>query len=224
MTAHVDDVDWARTIERMLYLVPPVIGVGIVGVLQDLEPGVPGLAYGLVLLGSFGYLALSVGLAVATFFDARRVGRQPRASGNWLPNPWLNAGAALVAAPVAGVAYLARRHQRFGTPPGWGGWWLIVAVSLTTTLFGAVAAAIAIVLVIPGLLTAGMGIAGAIAFGSFPIAIHRDAAYVSTYGETWCPNPGVYLGIAFLSLVVPPLQPVVAGYYLLRRRRTIEPP
>ncbi|ELY55945.1 hypothetical protein [Natronolimnohabitans innermongolicus] len=224
MRTHVDEIGWARLIERLLYLFPPVVGVGIVGVLRDAEPGVPGLQFALFLVSAFGYTVLTLGLLVAIFFDARRIRRRPRASGNWAPNPWLNAAAALVSAPLAGVVYLARRHRRFGTQPGWSGWWLVVAVSIGTTAFGLATAVIAIVFTIPGLLRASIGLAGAIAFGSFPIAIHQDAAYVCTHGRSWRPNPGLYLGIAFLSLSIPPLQPLVAGYYLLRRRRELGTP
>lgn len=224
MRTHVDEIDWARFIERLLYLFPPVIGVGIVGVLQDAEPGVPGLQFVLFLISGFGYTVLTFGLTAALFFDARRIRHRPSAGGNWRPNPILNGLLAFVAAPVAGVIYLARRHRRFGTQPGWSGWWLVVAVSLATTLFGLVAAAIAIVLAIPGLFTTAVGLAGAIAFGSFPIAIHQDAAYVCTQNRSWRPNPGLYLGLAFLSLFVAPLQPIVAGYYLTRRRKAIGRP
>ncbi|WP_339105221.1 hypothetical protein [Haloterrigena salinisoli] len=224
MRTHVDEIDWARIIERLLYLFPPIIGVGIVGALQDVGPGVPGLQFVLVLLSGFGYTALTVGVLVAILFDARRIRRRPRASGNWTPNPWLNAAVALVSAPVAGVVYLARRHRRFGTPSDRSGWWVVVAVSLATTLFGFVAAAVAIVFTIPGLLAASVGLAGTIAVGSFPVAIHRDAAYICTHTRSWRPNPGLYLGIAFLSLSVPPLQPIVAGYYLVRRHDAVGRP
>ncbi|ELZ22856.1 hypothetical protein C477_03539 [Haloterrigena salina JCM 13891] len=224
MSTHVDEIDWARIVERLLYLFPPIVGVGIVGVLQDAEPGVPGLQFVLLLLSGFGYTALTLGLLVAIFFDARRIRRRPRASGNWTPNPWLNAAATLVSPPIAGVAYLVRRHRRFGTPAGRSDWWLVVAVSLATTLFGFVAAAVAIVFTIPGLLAAAVGLAGTVAVGSFPVAIHRDAAYVCTRTRSWRPNPALYLGIAFLSLFVPPLQPIVAGYYLVRRRNAVGRP
>ncbi|ADB59085.1 hypothetical protein Htur_0184 [Haloterrigena turkmenica DSM 5511] len=224
MSTHVDEIDWARIVERLLYLFPPIVGVGIVGVLQDTEPGVPGLQFVLLLLSGFGYTALTLGLLVAIFFDARRIRRRPRAGGNWTPNPWLNAAAALVSAPIAGVAYLVRRHRRFGTPAGRSDWWLVVAVSLATTLFGFVAAAVAIVFTIPGLLAAAVGLAGTVAIGSFPVAIHRDAAYVCTRTRSWRPNPALYLGIAFLSLFVPPLQPIVAGYYLVRRHDAVGRP
>lgn len=224
MRTHVDELGWGRVIERLLYLFPPVIGVGVVGVLQETEPGVPGLQFGLLVLGSLGYTVLTLGVFVAIFFDARRIRRRPRASGNWRPNPWLNAGVALVSAPIAGVIYLARRHRRFGTQSGWDGWWLVVALSLVTTVGGFVAALVAIVFTIPGLLGAAIGLAGAIVFGTFPVAIHQDAAYVCTAGGSWRPNPGVYLAIAFLSLSVPVIQPAVAGYYLVRRRNALGTP
>ena len=214
-------IDWARIIERLCYLVPPVIGVGIIGIVRELDPGVPGLGYGLVLVGSFGYTVLTAGIAIALFFDARRVRRRGGASGHWKPNPWLNAVFALLWAPVAGVFYLYRRHKRFGTKPGWSEWWVVVAISLAATLIGGVAAVVAVLLVLPGLLLTAVALAGTIAFGAFPIAIHQDAAYVCTYSDSWRPNPGLYLGAAFLSLFVPPLQPIVAGYYLTKRFETI---
>ncbi|TYL39780.1 hypothetical protein CV102_05715 [Natronococcus pandeyae] len=224
LSSATDEIDWARVAERLLYLFPPVIGVGIVGILQDVEPGVPGLQWGLVLFSSFGYTFLSLGLAAALFLDARRVRRRPQASGHWQPNPLFNAIFALLWAPVAGVVYLFRRHRRFGTPPAWSGWWLVVAVSLAATLIGTVAAVIAVVFSLPRLLTTAVGLAGAISFGAFPVAIHQDAAYVCTRADSWRPNPGLYLGFAFLSLFVPPLQPMLAGYYLLRRRRALGVP
>ncbi|WP_090384129.1 hypothetical protein [Natronobacterium texcoconense] len=224
MSTYVDDLDWARLAERLLYLFPPVIGVGIVGVLREADPGVPLLESGLVLVGTFGYTILTLGLVITIFFDARRIRSQPRASANWSPRPWLNAVFALLWAPAAGVVYLARRHRRFGTPPGWSGWWLVVAASFVTTLVGFTAATIAILLSIPGLLTTAIGVAGAIAFGVFPVAIHQDAAYVCTHGRSWRPNPGLYLAFAFLSLFVPPLQPLLAGYYLYRRWETLGTP
>lgn len=218
------DLDWARVAERLLYLFPPVIGVGLVGVLREADLGVPLLQRGLVLFGTFGYTVLTIGLAAALFLDARRVRRQPLASGEWRPSPWLNAAFALLWAPIAGVVYLFRRHRRFGTPPGWSEWWLVVAVSLATTVIGLVATVVAVVLAFPGPLLTVIGLSGAIAFGTFPIAIHQDAAYVSTRSNAWRPNPGLYLGFAFLTLFVAPLQPVLAGYYLFRRHRTLGTP
>lgn len=209
--------DWARAIERLCFLYPPVLGVGAIGVVRELDPGVPGLQRGLVLFGTFGYTLLTLGMALALFLDARHV----RSSGRWKPSPWLNALGALLIAPAAGVWYLARRHRRFGTRAGWSGWWLVVALSLVATVFGIVGAVIAVVLTMPGLLRTAVGFAGAVAVGAFPIAIHQDAAYVSARGASWRPNPAGYLGLAFLSLFVPVLQPLLAGYYLLRRRRAV---
>jgi len=220
----VGDIDWARLVERLLYLFPPVIGVGVVGLLQEADPGVPGLQRGLVLFGSFGYTLLTLGVAVAVVLDARKVRRRPQASGNWKPSPWLNGLLSLAWAPAAGVVYLLRRHRRFGTPPGWSGWWLVVATSLVTTLVGTAAAAIAVVFALPGLFVTAVAIAGSIAFGVFPIAIHQDAAYVCTHGNGWRPNPAFYLGAAFVSLFTPPLQALLAGYYLLRRHRSTGTP
>lgn len=227
----VDRFDWGRVLERLLYLFPPIVGVGIVGVLQEADPGVPGLGPAFVLIGTFGYAAITLAVAIAITFDARRVRSHSKCGDDadtsddtdpgdvdeWNPNPWLNALVALVWAPAAGVVYLARRHRRLGTPAGWSGWWLVVALSLATTLLGAVVGLIAVVLAIPGLFSAAIGLAGAIAFGAFPVAIHQDTAYVASTDGPWQPNPGAYLGLAFVSLFVPPIQPLLAGYYLLRR-------
>ncbi|RQG87132.1 hypothetical protein EA462_15360 [Natrarchaeobius halalkaliphilus] len=213
-----DEVDWVRLIERLLYLFPPVIGVGLVGVLREADPGVPGLERGLLLVGTFGYTVLTLALAIALYADARRVRHRAGASGHWKPRPWLNALFALLWAPVAGVFYLSRRHNRFGTRAGWSGWWLVIAASFAATIIGFSMALIAVVFAVPGLLPTAIGFAGAIAFGAFPIAIYQDSAYVCLEGNSWQPNPGLYLGLAFLSLSIPPLQPLVAGYYLFRRR------
>ncbi len=208
---------WGRLIERLSYLLPPTLGVGTVGVLREAELGVPLLARGLVLFATFGYTLLSVALAVAVLMDAREV----RRVGAWQPRPVLYGLAALPAAPVVVPFYLARRHVHFGTPPDRSGWWLVVALSLLTTLVGAGLAAAAVVLAIPGLFGWAIGLAGTVAVGAFPVAIHRDAASVAFQHAGWEPNPGVYLGLAYLSLFVPFLQPLFAAYYLYRRRRTV---
>lgn len=208
---------WGRLIERLSYLLPPTLGIGAVGVLRETEPGIPFLARGLVLVATFGYAALSVALAAAIFLDAREV----RRVGGWEPRPLPYGVATLLAAPVVAVSYLARRHVHFGTPPGRPEWWLVVALSLLTSLFGAGLAAAAVVFLIPGLLVWAVGLAGVVAVGAFPVAIHRDAAYVTFQHAGWEPNPGVYLGLAYLSLFVPFLQPALAAYYLHHRRRAV---
>lgn len=211
----VADLDWGRVLERLCFLFPPVIGVGAIGVVQDLDPGVPGLQWTLVLVASFGYAVVTAGVLVAIGLDTRRLSHQ----GAWQPRrvPYLLA--ALVAAPLAGVVYLSRRHRRLGTPAGWSGWWVVLIVTLVTSLSGLLAIAIGLVLNLPGLLLTGAGIAGTIAVGVFPVAIHQDAAYVSGQGDSWQPNPGTYLGFAFASLFVPVVQPVLVVYYLIRRWR-----
>ncbi|ARS89788.1 hypothetical protein [Natrarchaeobaculum aegyptiacum] len=233
VAASVDQFDWARVLERLLYLFPPVVGVGLVGVLQEADPGVPGLGLAFVLIGTFGYAAVTLGVAVVIGFDAQQVrarsgaeeetddGSEVATADEWEPNPWLNALTALVWAPAVGVVYLARRHRYRGTQAGWSGWWLVVALSLATTVVGVAVGLVAVVLAIPGLFTAAIGLAGAIAFGAFPVAIHQDAAYVATTNESWRPNPGTYLGLAFVSVFVPPVQPLLAGYYLTRRWRSV---
>ncbi|MDJ1432910.1 hypothetical protein [Halostagnicola sp. A-GB9-2] len=246
----VSAVDWGRVIERLCFLFPPVIGVGAIGVIQEADPGVPGLAWGLFLVGTFGYTLLTIGMMLALFVDARDVRSDSIAaasskgtasaeessssngdsrsknstSTNWTPSPWLYAAFALLWAPAAGVIYLARRHRAAGTKAGWNGWWLVVALSLMTTVLGVITAVIAVVFSIPGLLLAAVALTGAVAFGTFPIAIHQDAAYVSARDGSWQPNPGLFLGIALVSLFAAPIQPVLAGYYLFRRRRSTGTP
>ncbi|WP_254766351.1 hypothetical protein [Salinilacihabitans rarus] len=212
--------DPARVAERLCYLFPPVVGVGAVGVLREVDPAVPLLGWTLVLVGSFGYALLTLGMTVALFLDARQV----RETGQWLPIPWLEAAFAFLWAPAAGVFYLYRRHRRFGTPAGRSEWWLVVALSLAASVLGLAAAAVGYVLAIPGLVTTAAGVAGAIAVGAFPVSIHRDAAYVSTRRASWRPNPAAYLGAAFVSLFVPVVQPALAAYYLAKRRRTLGTP
>ena len=94
--------DWGRAAERVLFLFPPVVGVGLIGVIQDLDPAVPLLGSVLVLLGSFGYVALSVALAAVLAVDARQI----RGTTDWHPRPVVLALLTLLAAPAVGVYYL----------------------------------------------------------------------------------------------------------------------
>lgn len=222
-----------RLIERLCFLVPPVVGVGVIGVLQEADPGVPGLGLALLVVSSFGYGIVVVALGIAVFVDARRVkaGEVPTAGVDppaepWRPRPWLYGIGVVALAPVllgpfVATVYLHGRHRRFGTPAGWSWWWLVVAFSLGTTLIGIVAAIAGIVLAIPGLVTSAVAVAGAVAVGSFPVAIHQDAAYVNRVvnEDGWRPNPGGYLGLALASLFLPIVHPAFAAYYLLRRTR-----
>lgn len=210
-------IDWARLIERLCFLYPPVIGVGAVGIVEELDPGVPGLGRALVLFGTFGYTVLTVGLMVTTYVDARRL----RSSKGWHPSPVLNPVFAFFVPPLAGVVYLARRHRHYGTPGGWSGWWLVVAASTLVTLLGLAAVIVGFILAIPGLIVTAVGLGGVVAVGVFPVALHQDAAYVCASGTGWRPNPGVYLGLAFASLFVPFMLPVLGAYYLVRRQRSV---
>ncbi len=252
-------------LERLLFLFPPVIGVGIIGVLREADVGLPLLERGLVLLSTTGYTLLTVGVAAVVVADAWAIrakakngspkrqrgqnnGRgQSRSRGRsrsrrrkrtgWHPNPLLYGLAALVWAPAAGILYLHRRHRHYGTPAGRSEWWVVIAVALCATFVGTATATIAVILFMPTLLATTMALVGTIAFGVFPVAIYQDAAYVCARGQagsgsrrgdgstqTWTPNPSTYLGLAFCSLFLPLLQPIVAAYYLGRRRGALDTP
>lgn len=209
--------EWRVLLERLCFLYPPVIGIGAIGVVGDLDPGVPGLQQALFLVASFGYTLMTLGLAIALYADIRA----QREEGAWKPNPGVYLPLAVLLAPLAGVVYLSRRHRVHGTPAGWPHWWLVVAVTLVTTLFGLFAVAIAVLYQLPALLITAAGVGGAIAIGAFPIALYQDAAYVTAQGRQWQPNPGTHLGLAFASLFFPLFQPLLASYYLLERWRTV---
>lgn len=219
--------NWARIAERLSFLFPLAIGVGAIGLLAEYDPGVPGLGLALVLVGSFGYAILTLALVLVLWLDARRIRSRFEPNGDsrlkdqWKPRPVLVAIGALILAPAAAVGYLYRRHKRYGTPAGWSGWWSIVAFSLVVSVFGLTLAIVGFVLAVPGLAATALGVAGTVAVGAFPAAIHQDAAYVSHASDFWQPNPAGYLGLAFLSLFVPLLQPALAAYYLVRRRRAL---
>lgn len=274
-------------LERLLFLFPPVIGVGIIGVLREANVGVALLDRGLVLLSTTGYTLLTVGVTVVVVADAwairakaknespeRRRGQnngrgqsrsrnrsqsRRRKRTGWHPNPVLYGLAALVWAPATGILYLYRRHRHYGTPAGRSEWWVVIAIALCATFVGTATATIAVVLVMPTLFATTMALIGTIAFGVFPVAIYQDAAYVCAQSQaqsdsrgsegakpelgpepepepgpgpgpaqeptrTWTPNPSTYLGLAFCSLFLPLLQPVVAAYYLGRRRGALGTP
>ncbi|MFP8957877.1 hypothetical protein ACLI4Y_14215 [Natrialbaceae archaeon A-CW3] len=211
------ELDWGRALERLCFLYPPVIGVGAIGVLGDLDPGVPGVQWALFAIGSFGYTVVTIGVMVALYLDAHRFRDHP----SWHPSPVVYPAVAFVAGPLVAVVYLSRRHRQLGTPAGWDGWWLVIALSLCTSVLGIASIVVAIVFQLPGLLVTAAGLAGTIAVGAFPVAIHQDAAFVSIHEPGWRPNPGTYLGLAFASLFVPVFQPLLAAYYLVRRSQTV---
>ncbi|MCL9815908.1 hypothetical protein [Natronocalculus amylovorans] len=216
---------WRWALERLLFLIPPLIGVGIIGVLQQL--GAPIISDALLLFTSVGYLVLSVGIPVCIFLDARAVSRAARESGvrrAWKPNPWLYAGFAILSAPLVGIFYLYRRHTFTQCVPGEPWWWIVIAVAVFAYLFGIVLTAIGAVLAVPAFIVAGLGLAGAIAYGLFPVALYEDTRYIRATDPQWKPNPGLYFGIAFLSLFIAILQPIVAISYLIIRHRELGVP
>lgn len=209
---------WYRLLESLLFALPPVIGVGIVGVLQNHPDPLVGRT--LVIVASAGSVLIRVGVPLSILLDGRALRRR----GEWSPNAPLYAlGALLVSAPAVGLFYLYRRHERVAVSPGWEGWWVVVAGSLGGTLSGVPIALLAYVLALPPRVVAIPAVLGSLALAAFPVGIYRDAVYLRNAGSGWRPNPALYLAFAFASLLVAVLQPPVAAYYLYRRG-TSHPP
>lgn len=213
-----------RALETLLFLFPPVVGVGVVGALG--ESGVPLVERGAVLFTGLAYALLSVGVPVALYLDAAHV-RQRR--GSWRPRAGLYGFASLLAAPfavapVVALFYLYRRHRALPTPPNDDRWWLVVAASLVAAVAGILFAGVGFLLDTPSVVLAGVGLLGAVTFGVFPVAVYRDAAYVRARRGEWLPNPAFYLALAFAGLFVGLLHPLVAGYYLARRHEELGVP
>ncbi|MFC6905329.1 hypothetical protein [Halalkalicoccus tibetensis] len=203
---------WYRLLESLLFALPPVIGVGIVGVLQGHPDPLVGRV--LVAVASVGSVLIRVGVPLSILFD----GRELRRRGEWSPNAPLYAlGALLVSAPAVGLLYLYRRHDRVAVSPGWNGWWVVVAASLGGALSGIPIALLAYVLALPAPVVAIPAVLGSLALAAFPVGIYRDAVYLRNSDSSWRPNPALYLALAFVSLLVALLQPPVAAYYLYRR-------
>lgn len=203
---------WYRLLETLLFALPPVIGVGIVGVLRSYPDPLVGRA--ILAIASVGGLAIRIGVPICLFFDGRELRQRGQLRANY---PLYALGALVISAPLVGIFYLYRRHQRVAVAPGWDGWWIVVAASLGGSLSGIPIALLAYVLALPAAVVAIPATFGALALAALPVGIYRDARYVRNTTSRWRPNPGLYLGLAFLSLLVPLLQPVLAAYYLLRR-------
>lgn len=247
---------WLALLEGLLFLFPPLVGVGLIGVLQ--ERAIPLVSELLVWFSAVGYLVLTVGIPICIYGDVRwlrhrpdRQGRhdkrqrrnrrdqpnqhdqhdqpnqrgqsQRRQSRRWRPTAWQYMLPAILWPPIVGVVYLAVRHNRQPSTATASGWWFAVAVGFGAYAFGLLLSLVGVSFGFPRVLIAGIALAGTIAYGVFPAAIYRDACYAQSTGGRWQPNPGVYLGLAFVSLFVALLQPVVAGYYLVRRSRTRNP-
>ena len=99
---------WFLALEKLLFALPALVGLGIAGVLQ--ERGDPTIQSGLVVFAAIGAVALRIGIPICVFLDATRL-----RSHAWRPNRWAYALAALaVSAPLVGLFYLYRRHDRRG--------------------------------------------------------------------------------------------------------------
>lgn len=207
------DGTWYRLLEVLLLSLPPVIGVGVVGLLAEYpDPRVGRL---LLALASAAGVLIRVGVPVCVLMDARRLRRQRL----WRPRGDAYAlGALVLSAPVFGLLYLYRRHDRVPVAPGWDGWWVLVAASLGGALSGVPIALLAYVLALPPLVVAVPALAGGLTLAAFPVGIYRDAVYLRNSGADWRPNPALYLALAFVSLLLTVLQPPVAAYYLYRRQ------
>ncbi|MCH7660577.1 MAG: hypothetical protein IH933_08315 [Euryarchaeota archaeon] len=204
---------WYGLLETLLFALPPVIGVGIVGLLQNHpDPLVGQLLFSVATVGG---LAIRVGVPVCVLFDARGL----RAKRLWRPNgPAYALGAFFVSAPVFGLLYLYRRHERISLAPSWDGWWVLVAASLGGAISGIVVVSLTYLLSLPPAILAAPALVSGITLAAFPVGIYRDAIYVrNSSRKGWRPNPALYLALAFVSLLVTVLQPPVAAYYLLRR-------
>ena len=210
----IHDVTWLRGLETLLFALPPVLGVGIVGVLEGVVPGP--IRFALLGFGTVGYLVIRVGVPLCCYFDARELAH---ASTDWHPRPWLYlVTAAAVSPSLVGVIYLHRRHRHVETRSELPVWRYVVWISLVVPLSGLVVAVIGLVFATPSVVATGLAVGGAVVLGVFPASIYKDAAYVRTRAVAWRPNPGTYLGLAFVSIAFAPVQPIVASYYLVRRR------
>ncbi|MEF8807725.1 hypothetical protein [Natronomonas sp.] len=202
---------WSHWLERLLLIFPVVVGAGVVAALA--KAPVPGIQRAVLLGVGVAAVTIRVGIPVCLFLDARGFGDSDV---SWAPSRYLYAaGALLVSAPLVALVYLYRRYEH--VPPTVRGryWWLAVAtaavigpLTVLVGLFGT-AATVGTVLAVAATVTAGL----------LPVGIHRDAAFVRRSRYRWNPNPALYLGIAFLCLLVAVLQPLLALGYLGKRYR-----
>lgn len=207
---------WFLALERLLFALPPLVGLGIAGVLQERSD--PTIQSGLVVFSAVGAVALRIGIPICVFLDATRL-----RSHAWGPNRWAYALVALViSAPLVGLFYLYRRHERVGTPVARGFWWYLIVLAAIGAVGTIPLVLVALALDLPDAFVTVPATIGAIALSVFPLAVYKDAEYVRAgSGRRWRPNPATYLALAFLSLAVTVLQPFVACYYLYRRHRTV---
>ena len=207
---------WGRWLERLLLVFPVVVGAGVVAVLADAP--VPAVRWTVLSGVALAALCIRLGIPVFLFLDARALNRS---AVTWEPNRWLYAGAALfVSAPLVALVYLYRRFKH--VPPATGAgpwaarWWTAVALA---AVLGPLAFVVGLVGTVAAVGTV-LAVATTVAAGLLPVGIYRDASYVRAADTSWNPNPAWYLALAFLSLLVVVLQPVLAAWYLGTRYGT----
>lgn len=205
------DVRWERWLERLLLVFPVLVGAGVLGVLASGPVSI--LRRGVLAVVAVAAVSLRIGIPICLYLDASELSRS---SVRWRPNRWLYAGGALlVSAPLAALVYLYRRYEHAPAPKPGRHWWLAVALAAFVA-----PASIAAGLVGDGVeLATVLAVASTLAAGLLPIGIFRDAAYVTASDARWNPNPAMYLGFAYLALLVAVLQPALAAYYLGKRYR-----
>ncbi|GGN96857.1 MULTISPECIES: hypothetical protein [Haloarcula] len=227
--ATVNDVESLsyRIIEVLLLLPTAAWGLfGLGAIFLGITGGVGGLQgpAGMVgILGTFGlgYVALLV-LAVVSwlvtpvvlYLDTSRIAETDV---DWDPNPILWAVGGFFLGHLMKLNHLYYRHKVVVDWVDRDWWWVFVTVgavcpltflALGVALAETLGTAVTIVLV-------GLGILSAVPFA---LAIYRDATYVRLNSAEWRPNPGTYVSLGLIFLLLAPVAyPLVGGYYLVRR-------
>lgn len=201
-------------LEASLFVTP--VGIGLVvplvflseelGSGRALELAAGGMMAGAVLVG----VALGLAVPFALYFDAREIGRQDF---EWKPTGILYAIGSLFLSGLVVLHYLWKRYKYTADAETRDWWWYavagyLVAVVVGVGLLSAEFSTVAMVLLVP-------------ASGFASVALYKDAAHVRTENCDWLPNPiDYYLGFVFGHvLVIAP--PVIAGYYLFKRYRSV---
>lgn len=202
---------WGTWLERLLLALPIVVATGVLGVVGS-APG-SALRGGVVVAVAVALVGLRVTIPVCLYLDATE---QSRSSVRWNPNRQLYAATALsISASLVALVYLYRRYDLVALPEPRRHWWLAVAL----------AAFVAPVSLTVGLADGGVDLVTTLAVGTvlaavlLPVGLVRDAAHVAGSDGHWRPNPALYLGFAYVALLVVVLQPALAAYYLGRRSR-----
>lgn len=222
MTSDSEDVlvtRWSRLLEYAIFSYPIMLAVIFVGPLV-LQSGVAGgtsygrnpLAGTVAVLMVVGFLLTSVLMilvAVSLYFDAKAV------SGTdveWSPSPVLYAIGGFLFSGLVAFHYLYERHRHLGSSARSGNWWYAVVAYL------GLAVLVAVLAVLPTSFDPVLTVAGLLG-AVLPIALYLDAAYVSSSGGDWQPNPVNYYLVAFFGSILVVVPAILSGYYLFKRRR-----